>query len=159
MILDFRSPAKHPQYSAYSTFSPSKAAHHPVSYITSPASTNTGHTLVSMPPPLPPAYPSHTSVAGGSVIGVSTGSPSPSPHPRQPIQTNDLYAVVSKPSVVFRNGITSASPVPNFHPPMDTNHMSKEVNSFTQEHVPAASHVTYIMDRDNNATSHSGTHV
>ena len=96
-----RSPPKHPQYSTYSTFSPSEPGQLPVSYITSPASTNTVHSMVSMPPPLPPSYPPHSS-AGGSVIGVSIGSPSPSPHHRHPV-SNDLYAVVSKPNgVMFR---------------------------------------------------------
>ena len=146
-------------YSAYSTFSPSEGpAFNPVSYIASPASTATVHSLVSntrssVEPPPPPHYPSHAShLPGGSVMGVglSNGSPGASHH-RHPV-SNDLYAVVTKPplhqgpGVVFRNAgmgevpAMSASPVPSFSSTKDT------------------SPVTYIMDNTGPA-SHTGTHV
>lgn len=113
--------------------------------------------MVSMPPPLPPSYPPHSS-AGGSVIGVSIGSPAPSPHHRHPV-SNDLYAVVSKPNgVIFRNGLSSSSPVPNYPPPPDTSQMSINDVQYSGEHVQN-SHVNYIMDRDTNMSSHTGTHV
>ena len=43
-------------------------------------------------------------------MGIMTGSGSPSTHHRHPI-TNDLYAVVSKPGVTFRNLNSVSSPV------------------------------------------------
>ena len=150
-------------YSTYSTFSPSDCpAFNPVSYIASPASTATVHSLVSntrssVEPPPPPQYPSHLNghapTSGGSVmgIGLSTGSPGASHH-RHPV-SNDLYAVVTKapihqePGVVFRNTsrmgevpAMSGSPVPSFSSMKDT------------------SPVTYIMD-NTGPGSHTGTHV
>ena len=155
-------------YSAYSTFSPSDSpAFNPVSYIASPASTATVHSLVSNtrssvepPPPPPPHYPSHLNghgpPPGGSVmgIGLSNGSPGASHH-RHPV-SNDLYAVVTKPPLhqgpgvsVFRSSgmgegpVMSGSPVPSFSSMKDT-------SPVTTCH--------YIMD-NTGPGSHTGTHV
>ena len=109
-----RSPPKLNTYNTYSTFSPSDpTSYHPVSYIASPASTNTVHSMVSVArssvePPLPPPPPPHHT--GGSILGITTSSGSPSPHHRHP-GTNDLYAVVSKPGMTFRNLNSVSSPV------------------------------------------------
>ena len=157
-----RSPPKHSQYATYSTFSPSdvapgagsgSATYNPVSYIASPASTNTVHSMVSMarpgsvdpPPPPPPSH--HFPPNGGSIMGIgvsSNGSPQTGHH-RHPV-SNDLYAVVSKPNgVMFRNGLNTTSTSSNS--PVPTYDHSSGVTS----------PVTYIMDT--NPASHTGTHV
>ena len=110
-----RSPPKLNTYNTYSTFSPGdpSTSYHPVSYIASPASTNTVHSMVSVArssvePPLPPPPPPLHS--GGSIMGILPSSGSPSTHHRHPV-TNDLYAVVSKPALTFRNISSVSSPV------------------------------------------------
>jgi len=84
-------------------------------------------------------------------IGVSSNG-SPQTHQRHPV-SNDLYAVVSKPGHMFRNGpnVPSPSPlpVPNFSGEINTNGGSSIQTS----------PVTYIMDTNTNSASHSGTHV
>ena len=128
-----RSPPKLSTYNTYSTFSPSDStSYHPVSYIASPASTNTVHSMVSVArssvePPLPPPPPGlHP---GGSIMGILPSSSSPSTHHRHPV-TNDLYAVVSRPGVSFRN-----------------------INSVASSGSP----VSYILDTG--PASQAGTHV
>ena len=107
-----RSPPKLNTYNTYSTFSPSDTPpYQPVSYIPSPASTNTGHSMASVArsdPSFPPPPPLHGS--GGSIMGIMAKSASPVPHHRLPVN-NDLYAVVSKPGVNLRNFNSVSSPV------------------------------------------------
>ena len=152
-----RSPPKHSQYATYSTFSPSDT-YHPVSYIASPASTNTVHSMVSVArssaEPPPPPFPQNGHTVGGSIMGISNGSPQT--HHRHPV-TNDVYAVVSKPNgVMFRNGVNSVntsiplSSVPNYNTDPGNSGATSSIQT---------SPVTYIMDTNTNTASHTGTHV